>query len=136
MPTSIQRNVKRQNRLTSNFKVLEEGLFDQTVDNTICQNCKSRHDLVALRTDNKNLRCNHCGALTPIRSIKHGRGLAAPAIQLQETGIAQPKTAMGKSRLPEGIHSNKQKNPFEEQLISKGFQIIDSQYIEPAAQEY
>ena len=118
------------------MKVLEERLLDQPIRDTICQNCKSRHELVELKTDNKNLRCSHCGALTPIRSLRHTRGLAAPAIQQDVTAIAQPKgVEMGRNRIPEGIHSNKQKNPFEEQLLRKGFQIMDSQYYEPVPQE-
>ena len=135
MPSALPRNVTRRNRLTSNYKVLEEGLLDgqHPLQNTVCSNCKQRHYLVEKKTDNKNLFCTHCGALTPIRSVKHGRGLAAPAIQNQQTAIAQPtkNIGIGKNRIPAGIHSNKQKNPLEDMLIKKGFQIIDSQYIEP-----
>ena len=139
MPTSVQRKPTRQqnNRLTSNFKVLEEGLLEQPLRNIVCHNCKSRHELVELKTDNKNLRCGHCGALTPIRSLRHTRGLAAPQIQQDVTAIAQPKNVQtGRNRIPAGIHTNKQKNPLEEQLLKKGFQIIDTQYIEPVPQEY
>ena len=139
MPTSIQRKSRTRNteRLTSNIKVLEEGLFEQPLHNTTCQSCKERHYLIERKTDNKNLFCTKCGALTPIRSLKHTRGLAAPAIQQDATAIAQPANVkMGRNRIPEGIHSNKQKNPLEEQLLSKGFQIVDTQYIEPVPQEY
>ena len=132
------RRVTQKRQPTRGFKVLEEGLLDQPIRDTICQNCKSRHELITLKTDTNNLRCLHCGALTPIRSVKHGRGLTAPAIQNQQTAIAQPtkNIGIGKNRIPTGIHSNKQKNPLEEQLIKKGFQIIDTQYIEPVPQEY
>jgi hypothetical protein len=138
MSASLQRkNRPKHNRLTSNFKVLEEGLLEQPLHNIVCHNCKSRHELVELKTDNKNLRCGHCGALTPIRSLRHTRGLAAPQIQQADlTAIAQPENVpMGRNRIPRGIHSNKQKNPFEEQLLNKGFQIIDTQYVEPVPQE-
>jgi hypothetical protein len=138
MSASLQRkNRPKHNRLTSNFKVLEEGLLEQPLHNTLCQSCKQRHYLVELKTDNKNLKCTFCGALTPIRSLRHTRGLAAPQIQQDVTAIAQPENVpMGRNRIPQGIHTNKQKNPFEEQLLSKGFQIIDTQYVEPVpAQE-
>ena len=139
MPSALPRKGKRPTNRLSRFTVLEEGLLGQEhpLQNTICLDCKSRHTLVELKTDNKNLRCTHCGALTPIRSLKHSRGLAAPAIQSLSTGIAQPKNAaLGRNRIPSGIHSNKQKNPLEEQLLKKGFQIMDTQYVEPVPQEY
>jgi hypothetical protein len=137
MLTSIQgkdsRGWKERLRRTSNFKVLEEGLLDQPLQNIICHNCKQRHHLIERNIDTNNLFCTHCGALTPIRSVKHSRGLAAPAIQSGRTAIAQPKrnVAMGRNRLPSGIHNNKQRNPIEQMLIDKGFEIVDSQSIEP-----
>ena len=140
MPSSVQRKSRTRNteRLSSNFKILEEGLLDgEPLHNTTCQSCKQRHYLVERKTDNKNLFCTHCGALTPIRSLRHTRGLAAPQIQQDVTAIAQPKgVEMGRNRIPEGIHSNKQHNPVEEQLLKKGFQIMDTQYYEPVPQEY
>jgi hypothetical protein len=95
-----------------------------------CINCKERHYMVAKKGDNSNLFCTNCGHLTPLRTIKHGRGLAAPFIQ-QPTAIIQSESKIrGRDRKPRGVNSDK-KDPLVESLISKGFQIIDSQTIEP-----
>jgi hypothetical protein len=96
-----------------------------------CSNCKQVHYLIDNK-DNKNLFCTHCGALTPIRSIKHLRGLAVPTIQQpNSTGILQPKNAAA-DRRPAGI--KRPTNPLELEIINQGFQIIDSQYIEPVSE--
>jgi hypothetical protein len=73
----------------------------------------------------------NCGALTPLRTVKHGRGLAEPAIQnLEQTALIQSDkpNVKGRDRRPRGIHTNK-KNELEESLISKGFQVIDIQEV-------
>lgn len=139
MLTSVQgkdlgsRGWRERLRRTTNLKVLEEGLLDQPLQNIVCHNCKQRHNLIETKTDTNNLFCTHCGALTPIRSVKHSRGLAAPAIQQGRTAIAQPRknVATGRNRLPHGIHTNRQRNPIEQMLADKGFEIMDSQYYEP-----
>jgi hypothetical protein len=110
MLTALPRKDSRgKNHSINRFKVLEEVLLlsEQPLRDIICHSCKQRHYLIERKTDNKNLFCTHCGALTPIRSVKHGRGLAAPPIQLgQQTAITQSKNVrVGRDRLPSGIHT-------------------------------
>ncbi len=119
-----------ERRKSDHIKILE-------TDSTIlflnhgfrCVNCKERYQLIQKKGDNNNLFCMNCGALTPRRTVKHGRGLAEPAIQNEEqTALVQSdkQNVRGRDRRkPAGIHSGK-KNPLEESLISKGFQVIDS----------
>ena len=130
MPTTIQ----RKKRL--NVNILETG--EPTTHSDIrCRNCKEWSFLVQQQTDRKNLFCTRCGALTPIRSLKHSRGLAVPSIQQSaaETGqLLQPRDVKPGSRTPRGIHTTPP-NPIVNALMSKGFQIIDSQYIEPTPHE-
>lgn len=96
-----------------------------------CSNCKERYQLIILPTDLNNLFCSNCGHTTPVRTVKHGRGLAAPSIQ-QPTAIIQSKNpTSAKDRKPQGINRGKKKDPIEQQLINQGFQVIDVQTIEP-----
>lgn len=104
---------------TSDAKQLAKGLQ--------CSNCKERHYFVIKEGDTNNAFCCNCGHLTPLRQVKHGRGLAAPSIQ-QPPAIVQSKT-LPPSRKPLGI--NRKVNELEQSLIQKGYTMIDSQTIEP-----
>lgn len=117
------------------FSVLEAGGEDKQIRDMICHNCKERHYLIERKTDRANLFCMKCGALTPIRSIRRERGLAAPSIQAEQTAIIQPKLASNAiTRRPRSM-TEKRTDPVVQTLEAKGFQIIDSQYIEPEAQQ-
>lgn len=98
-----------------------------------CINCKERYQLIPKPGDTaNNLFCLNCGHSTPIRTIKHSRSLIAPSIQ-QQTALVQSQDAInssGKHRRPKGI--NRKPKTLEQDLISKGFQVIDSQTIEPS----
>lgn len=132
MPQTVQ----RKKRL--NINILENG-EPVTHSDIRCRNCHEWQFMVEQQTDRKNLFCSKCGALTPIRTVKHSRGLAVPAIQQhpQESGqLLQPRdvSGAGHGRTPHGIHTTPP-NPVVNALMSKGFQIIDSQYVEPTPQE-
>ncbi len=132
--------MKQIERKSDHIKILESDSATLSRNHGFqCLNCKERYQLVQKKGDNNNLFCLNCGALTPRRTVKHGRGLALPAIQQtqqDQTGIAQASAAAtsnnrGRDRKPKGIHSGK-KNELEESLISKGFQVTDVQTIEPS----
>ena len=126
MSETLQRKKRRLN-----IKILEENTSELNPD-IRCVNCKEWQYMIHRQGDNNNLFCGKCGSLTPLRVLKHGRGLAAPAIQqpTSANGIIQPKgIELARHRRPTGIH--KPYDPLVESLIRKGFQIIDSQYIEP-----
>ena len=117
------------------FSVLEQGTEDKQLRDMICYNCKERHYLVERKTDKNTLFCSRCGALTPIRSIRRERGLAAPAIQIEQTAIAQPRDkSTSAARRPRSM-TEKRIDPVVQTLEAKGFQITSSQYIEPEAQQ-
>lgn len=126
-------------RCLNNIRVLESSQPEYRRENRRCSNCKERHYLTEQPLDRNNLFCTNCGALTPLRSVRYDRGLAAPAIQQpagQTGGIIQSQVEGGpRSRRPRGIHSNKAENPLVKQLSDRGMQIVDSQYIEPVPQE-
>jgi DNA-directed RNA polymerase subunit RPC12/RpoP len=122
-------------RKSDHIKILESDSANLSRNHGYrCLNCKEQYQLIANPGDEKNnLKCLNCGALTPRRTVKHGRGLAVPSIQQEEqTAIVQTDkpNIKGKDRRPKGIHSGK-KNELEESLISKGFQVTDSQVVEP-----
>lgn len=117
------------------FHVLEASGSDddKPLRDLLCYNCKERHYLIERKTDRNNLFCTMCGALTPIRSVRRERGLAAPSIQNEATAIAQPKQQKPGQRRPHSL-TEKHGNPLAEALEAKGFQIIDSQYNVPDAE--
>lgn len=144
----MSKTLQRKKRLRIN--ILEAGSDDSNDINVNrnrdirCRNCKEWQYLVELNTDRNNLVCSHCGSLTPLRTIKHSRGLAVPAIQQStrnlSSSILQSKSeATGggaQRRRPHGIHSNKPNVPTLNALVNKqGFEIIDVQYLEPVKQE-
>jgi hypothetical protein len=112
------------------IKVLDTTAQQQALAQGLqCQNCKERHYFVSREGDLNNAFCTHCGHLTPLRQMKHGRGLTAPAAQ-QQTAIVQQFSQDGqpKKRRPKGIADQKQ-DQLAQELINKGFMIIDSQTI-------
>lgn len=119
-------------RKSDHIKVLEYNLNDakQLAKGLQCQNCKERHYFTITPLDTNRAFCTNCGHSTPLRQIKHGRGLTAPSIQ-QDTAIVQNKNPNVAHRKPRGIHDNK-RSELEQDLISKGFEVIDSQTIEPS----
>ena len=119
-------------RKSDHIKVLESDSVTLTGNRNLqCQNCKERYQLTAIKGDNNSLLCTNCGHKTPIRTIKHSRGLASPTIQ-QLTVIVQSSQIKerGKDRKPKGI-GNRKKSELEESLLQRGYTIIDSQYVEP-----
>jgi hypothetical protein len=142
--------LQRKKRL--NIKILESGLDDgndsnvNTNKDVRCRNCKEWQYLVEQQTDRNNLFCTHCGSLTPLRTIKHSRGLAAPAIQQStrnlSSSILQSKsevtTGGARSRRPHGIHDKPRASAAQHiinTLTKQGFEIVDSQYTEPTPTE-
>lgn len=129
--------MKLLERKSDHIKILESDSYSLSKNHGYqCSNCKERYQLIQKKGDNNNLFCTNCGALTPLRTVKHSRGLAAPAIQMLERTAAviqsDKPNVRGKDRRPKGINSDK-KNELEESLISKGFQVKDSQTIEPTS---
>jgi transcription elongation factor Elf1 len=125
MSTPLSRKRKRDS-----IKVLDTSpsTSQELARNYQCINCKERNYLT-FKADTIHLFCTNCGHLTPTRTAKHSRGLAAPVGQ-QQTFIVQSKNVeKGTDRRPYGI--NRKKNPLEESLIQKGYTVIDSQTIEP-----
>lgn len=118
-------------RRSDYLKVVDPNLSDssQLAKGLQCQNCKERHYFVIKEIDTNNAFCTNCGHTTPLRQIKHGRGLTAPSIQ-QESAVVQSKNPIIAHRRPRGINDNK-RTQLEQDLISKGYEIIDSQTIEP-----
>ena len=119
-------------RRSDHIKVIESNFGDtqQLAKGLQCQNCKERHYFTITALDTNNAFCTNCGHTTPLRQIKHGRGLTAPSIQ-QDTAIVQNKNPNVAHRRPKGINNNK-RSELEQDLINKGFQVIDSQTIEPS----
>jgi hypothetical protein len=102
-----------------------------------CIHCKERHYLTQSK-DTIHLRCGNCGGLTPTRTAKHSRGLAAPAIQqsFNETAatlVQSKKYESARDRKPKNVNDNRNKkeNPLEKYLIERSKSIIDIQYDEP-----
>lgn len=93
-----------------------------------CMHCNERYYMQEKKGDIHNLFCTECGGLTPLRTIKHARGLSAPSIQ-QHTAMVQSRDTSGTNRRPKPI--NRKKNALEHDLINKGYTVIDSDYIEP-----
>lgn len=111
-------------RKQDTIKVLEQSLTG--VDKSLrCEHCKERTFLQPKKGDNNNLFCLNCGNLTPVRTIRHARGLTAPTIQ-QPTAIVQSQAT---KRKPRGI--NRDKSELEQALLNRGYQIIDVNYVEP-----
>jgi hypothetical protein len=121
MTTRRKRDVIKVLDTTAQQQALARGLQ--------CQNCKERHYFVSREGDLNNAFCTKCGHLTPLRQIKHGRGLSAPPVQ-QQTAVVQQFSQDGqpKKRRPRGIADQKQ-DQLAQELINKGFMIIDSQTI-------
>ena len=91
-----------------------------------CMHCNERYYLTEKKGDIHNLFCTECGGLTPLRTIKHARGLSAPMIQQQSMAV---QSRDNNKRMPKRINSKK--NPLEDDLIRKGYTVINSDYIEP-----
>lgn len=79
--------------------------------------------------DDKNLFCTNCGERTPLRSVKSGRGLAAPSIQQPATIVQSEKLKGKKTRTPHGI--NRDKSELEQALLNRGYEVIDSTNVGP-----
>ena len=87
---TVSREIRRKSDRIK-IKVLESdsATFRQGSNNNLQSvNCKERHFLIEKKGDNNNLFCPNSGHRTPIRTIKHSRGLATPSIQPQ-TAIVQ-----------------------------------------------
>lgn len=106
---------------TADAKQLAKGLQ--------CSNCKERHYFVVTEMDANNAFCTHCGHTTPLRQVKHGRGLTAPSIQ-QPPAIVQSQKTLPSDRKPRSI--NRKTHELEQSLIQRGYTVIDSQVIEPS----
>lgn len=104
---------------TSDARQLAKGLQ--------CSNCKERHYFVIKQGDANNAFCTNCGHVTPLRQMKHSRGLTTPSIQQLSPALVQSKK--DPRRKPQGI--NRKVNELEQSLIQKGYTMIDSQTIEP-----
>lgn len=126
--------MKLLERKSDHIKVLESDSYTLSRNHGYrCLTCKEQYQLIPNPGDKNNLKCLNCGALTPLRTVKHSRGLAAPSIQmLERTAVIQSDkpNVRGKDRRPKGVNTDK-RNPLEEPLISKGFQVTDIQTIEP-----
>lgn len=121
--TTIKRKIDKIKILESDSPSL--AALDKGVR---CMHCTERYYLVEKKGDVNNLFCTYCGGLTPLRTIRHSRGLTAPSIQ-QTTAIIQAKPEnTGFHRQPKPI--NKKKNPLEEQLINQGLTVLSSDYVE------
>lgn len=94
-----------------------------------CMHCNERYYLTENKGDIHNLFCTECGGLTPLRTIKHARGLSAPSIQQQTAMVQSRNNISGIDRKPKRINSKK--NPLEDDLIKQGYTVINSDYIEP-----
>src|SRR6266487_6793816 len=89
MSSSIQGKIRITRKSDCIKEVLESDstAFSLRGSGFQCVNCKERYYLIDKKGDNNNnLFCINCGHLTPIRTIKHSRGIAAPSIQ-QQTAI-------------------------------------------------
>lgn len=109
------------------FTVIDSANYDKPIRDMLCGNCKQRHYLIERKTDRNNLFCTNCGALTPIRSVRHERGLAAPAIQIAQAAMVQSKASF--VRKPRGL--TEKHNPLADALEAKGMQVVDSEWHEP-----
>lgn len=118
-------NIKRKQ---DSFIVIESTMTG--VDQTLrCDHCQERSFLKSVKGDNNNLFCTNCGNRTPVRTIKHSRGLAAPSIQ-QPTAVVQSTLGKHRTRKPQGV--NRDKSELEESLLSRGYEIISSYHVEPS----
>lgn len=111
----------------SRFTVIDSANYDRPIRDMLCHNCKQRHQLIERKTDRKNLFCTNCGSLTPIRSVRHERGLAAPAIQLEQAAMVQSRDKF--MRKPRGL--TEKHNPLRDALEAKGMQVSESEWYEP-----
>lgn len=105
---------------TSNARQLAKGLQ--------CSNCKERYYFIIKQGDANNAFCTNCGHVTPLRQMKHSRGLTAPSIQQLSPSIVQSSNKE-LTRKPQGI--NRKRNALEQSLLDKGYSVVDSQVIEP-----
>lgn len=115
--------MKLERRL-DHIKVLESDSNILSKNTGQCIHCHERHYLIQKIEDLNNMFCTNCGNVTPLRTIKHSRGLSAPSIQ-QETIVASAKSSMrAKNRMPRGI--DRKPNELAKSLLEKGFQVIRS----------
>src|SRR5919108_3025925 len=129
------------NRKSDRIKVLRSNSQDKSTETTTpaiipqdidfrCINCKERYYFVRLANDDKHLFCTNCGHKTPLRILKHLRGIAGPSIQRQQSSsiIVQPSTNKMKDRKPTSMLNNKIADPAIEMLKGRsGITIIDIQ---------
>lgn len=125
-------------RKSDHIKVLESDSASLSKSSGLqCIHCKERQYMIQKQGDINNAFCTNCGNLTPLRTIKHSRGLAAPSMQ-EPTTIVQPtekgQIKKGSQRIPKSINTktnNKEEYSAEKYLTDRGYTIIDSQYVEP-----
>lgn len=129
--------LQQQERKRDKIKVVDSSLnIDEKQLSRLyqCIHCKERNYLQETK-DTAHLRCSNCGGLTPLRTAKHSRGLAAPAIQQENymlSTIVQAKNYGVGNRKPQSINDrDKTENPLERYLLEKGYNITDIQYDEP-----
>ena len=118
-------------RKRDSIKVLETG--NQDIGRAIglqCINCKERHYFVSRPVDANALFCTNCGHTTPLRTAKRSRGLSAPLTQ-QQTVILQNDAQKKRIRKPRGINDGRT-NQLAQDLVNKGFTVIDSQVTTPS----
>ena len=100
----------------------------QTIKGLQCSNCKQRSQCVPKAGDNNNVFCLVCGNIMPVRSIRHARGLAIPAVQ-ERPAIVQSQQARTTTRQPKTI-VEKRRSELADSLTEQGYTVIDSQTVE------
>ena len=116
-------------RKTDHIKVLESDAASLKRGHQYrCGNCRD-NDVLVLKDKPNHIFCKNCGHLTPIRNIEQKRGLAAPAILQPPAFVTNRNPVRGKDRRPKGIY--RQRNELEQALLKQGYQVVDSQHVEP-----
>lgn len=87
-----------------------------------CPNC-NRGRLKPMKGNEFDLKCWECGEQVPIKSIKFETALG----QTDSEGSVIVQSRKWKRGI-QGAGTGKEKNPLEQELIGRGFQVIDSDW--------